>query len=249
MDSKEISELLLVGEISREFQEIIEALSEIPYSFLAISWSSYYDYLFISRDVEKLLGYSYQNFIKNGIVFLQSITPPDIIQKVFTQLEEQLANLKREDSFYEKKNILMADGALRASDGNLKKIKFIGTILDFKVEEPESFLIACIYLDMEVIEREHEIPPIDEIEKLLHKLKKIYVEKKTKHFDFLRSNSKLTSREIEVLKYLSKGYNTKEISEKLFISFNTVETHRKNLLRKFDVKNTASLLSSYYSIR
>ena len=249
MDAKQVTESLLVGEVSGEIQEIIKRLNEIPHSFVAISWSSYYDYLFIGQDVEEILGYSYENFTKNGIVFLQSITPPDVIQKVFKQLEKQLVELKKEKCFYEKANILTADGALCASDGTLKKMRFIGTILDFKVAEPESLLIACIYLEVEKVEQEHESRLMDEIEILFNKLKKIYVEKKTKHFELLKSNSKLTSREKEVLKYLSQGFNSKEISQKLIVSFNTVETHRKNLLRKFGVNNTASLISGYYSIR
>ncbi|MCB0687429.1 MAG: response regulator transcription factor [Saprospiraceae bacterium] len=56
-------------------------------------------------------------------------------------------------------------------------------------------------------------------------------------------NLALTSREKEVLKELGNGSNSKEISEKLFISFHTVRTHRKHLMQKFNVKNVTSLLS------
>lgn len=52
----------------------------------------------------------------------------------------------------------------------------------------------------------------------------------------------LTDREMEVLESLFKGMPTKEIAEKLFISPNTVETHRKNLLSKFEAKNSLHLI-------
>ncbi|WOK09212.1 response regulator transcription factor [Imperialibacter roseus] len=52
----------------------------------------------------------------------------------------------------------------------------------------------------------------------------------------------LTSRELEVLNLLANGDSTAEIAEKLFISFHTVQSHRKSLLVKFDVHNTTSLL-------
>jgi DNA-binding NarL/FixJ family response regulator len=52
----------------------------------------------------------------------------------------------------------------------------------------------------------------------------------------------LTRREKEVLKLLFEGFTTPEIAEKLFISSHTVDSHRKNLLSKFGVKNTTSLL-------
>ncbi len=53
----------------------------------------------------------------------------------------------------------------------------------------------------------------------------------------------ITRREKEVLLMIAKGLTNKEIADKLFISTTTVDTHRKNLLAKFQVKNTASLIS------
>ena len=52
----------------------------------------------------------------------------------------------------------------------------------------------------------------------------------------------LTSREIEVLELICQEYTAKEIAEKLFISHRTVEGHRKNLIDKLGVKNTAGLI-------
>lgn len=52
----------------------------------------------------------------------------------------------------------------------------------------------------------------------------------------------LTKREKEILCLVCNGMNTKEISEELFISLHTAETHRRNLLNKLDVKNTAQMV-------
>jgi DNA-binding CsgD family transcriptional regulator len=53
----------------------------------------------------------------------------------------------------------------------------------------------------------------------------------------------LTVREREIMQLISKGLSTKEIAGKLFISFHTVESHRKNLLAKFNAKNSVELLT------
>lgn len=53
---------------------------------------------------------------------------------------------------------------------------------------------------------------------------------------------KLSKREAEVLTLISKEKSTQEISEALFISVNTVETHRKNLMRKIGTKNMVGLV-------
>ena len=52
----------------------------------------------------------------------------------------------------------------------------------------------------------------------------------------------LTRREKEVLELIAGGLTNAEIAAKLFISITTVDTHRKNLLAKFEVRNTASLV-------
>ena len=58
----------------------------------------------------------------------------------------------------------------------------------------------------------------------------------------------LTEREKEVLKRLVKGFNSREISEKLFISINTVQYHRKQLLRKTLSRNVAELIGKAYQL-
>ncbi len=50
-----------------------------------------------------------------------------------------------------------------------------------------------------------------------------------------------SEREIEILKALAKGYTSKEIAQRLFISENTVETHRKSLFTKLGARNMADL--------
>jgi DNA-binding NarL/FixJ family response regulator len=60
---------------------------------------------------------------------------------------------------------------------------------------------------------------------------------------------KLSDREIEVLECIASGLTTHEIGDKLFISKNTVETHRKNLLYKLKARNTAELVNNAYKQR
>lgn len=57
--------------------------------------------------------------------------------------------------------------------------------------------------------------------------------------EILRS---ITNRELEIIKLICDGWNSKEISSQLFISFNTVETHRKRIFQKLKIKNSIALL-------
>ena len=53
--------------------------------------------------------------------------------------------------------------------------------------------------------------------------------------------SSLTKREVQVLKLVAQQYSTREIGDELHISESTVETHRKNLMKKVKVKNSVGL--------
>jgi len=55
-------------------------------------------------------------------------------------------------------------------------------------------------------------------------------------------NPILSLRELEIITLISLEYSGKEISEQLFISIHTVETHRKNIMKKLHLKNTIGLV-------
>ena len=58
-----------------------------------------------------------------------------------------------------------------------------------------------------------------------------------------RKNSQLTPREIEIIKLIANEMTSAEISRELFLSEHTVETHRKNIIRKTGAKTVIGLLN------
>jgi len=70
----------------------------------------------------------------------------------------------------------------------------------------------------------------------------------------LRFNEKIqlpviTRREKEVLEFIASGLTNNEIAKKLFISVSTVDSHRKNILVKFEAKNIASLVKTALQLK
>jgi len=61
------------------------------------------------------------------------------------------------------------------------------------------------------------------------------------------ADSVLTTRELEILKWLCEGLNSRDIAERLFISINTVNNHRKNILHKTNANNMVEVLK--YAIK
>ncbi len=75
---------------------------------------------------------------------------------------------------------------------------------------------------------------------VMESLSKVRVKNKDNPFP------KLSRREKQILRLIVDEYTTAEIAEKLFISFGTVETHRRNLLIKLGARNTAGLVRACF---
>ena len=58
-----------------------------------------------------------------------------------------------------------------------------------------------------------------------------------------KKDKPLSVREMEIVEYIKKGDSSKEIAAKLDLSVKTVEVHRYNILKKLDLKNSASLVN------
>lgn len=63
------------------------------------------------------------------------------------------------------------------------------------------------------------------------------------NWDDLNKIPSLSRREKDIVEMLSKGKSTQEIADELFLSFLTVQTHRRNILQKYKTKNVAELIA------
>ncbi|WP_078347408.1 response regulator [Mucilaginibacter pedocola] len=67
-----------------------------------------------------------------------------------------------------------------------------------------------------------------------------------KSFKRNQEESRLTDREIEIIRMIEQDFGNKKIADMLFISERTVETHRKNILRKTNTQSVVGLLKYAY---
>jgi DNA-binding CsgD family transcriptional regulator len=80
----------------------------------------------------------------------------------------------------------------------------------------------------------------DDIQAALFQIKK----KAAAHVEV--NHQKLSIREIEILGLIMQGLTNNEIAAKLFVSYETVKSHRKHILEKTAAKNTAALINYYH---
>lgn len=79
---------------------------------------------------------------------------------------------------------------------------------------------------------------IDALAKVSNSLNKVFHDSST----IMNTLFNISTRELQVLRLICKAKNNMEISKELSISERTVETHRKNLIRKTGAKNTVDLI-------
>ena len=74
-------------------------------------------------------------------------------------------------------------------------------------------------------------------------IKNILAEQQLEDKHGQREISNLTQREMDIVMLIKEGHSSREIAEKLNITYKTVEVHRYNILKKLNLKNTASLVN------
>lgn len=122
----------------------------------------------------------------------------------------------------------------KGADGYLTKFADSSELIEsiYTVMANQKYLCKLSRKHIQQIENEEiDLAKISEIEEL-----------EAGNDSFTAKYQRLTKREKEIFKLIVKGHSTKEISDILYISIRTVETHRKNILKKMDVKNSIEMI-------
>lgn len=79
--------------------------------------------------------------------------------------------------------------------------------------------------------------------KILETIRKEAIEvDNIENIDFSCAPLTISTRELEIIQLIAEGYTNDQISEKLFLSKHTIATHRKNIMAKLGVNNTAAIV-------
>ena len=209
--------------------------------------------LFISESFIELLGYTPRKGIEGGLDWWLSIVHPDdlkpMLNELFMYYSLTPAKQRLNKTFTLQYRVKNAFGAYKW----ISETKFVVSLVNGKAYQ----LVLGRFEDITDVKREEEA----ELKRLLadqlssnQMLKYILsareTEKKSKADPVYQTENYTqpegvvapTKRELEILDLIGEGYSTKQIADKLFISISTVETHRRHLLRKLQVKNSMELV-------
>ncbi|WP_370086900.1 helix-turn-helix transcriptional regulator [Ekhidna sp.] len=172
---------------------------------------------FCGRELERIFDLNNEEIIKDGFNNLMKIAHPETVQDLAGEIIEYFKEKEHSDqmSFFQRLK----------DDVNDDKFKWWFTTT--KGFGDSSSLLSLSF----------DIKSTIKIGNQLHKLldDNLFIRKNFTKF------SRLTKREKEVLKFLAIGKTGPEISEILFISKNTVRTHRQRIFEKLQVKTFTEL--------
>lgn len=205
-------------------------------SFFYILATPYNKYHFFGKQQESLSGYTNEEFLNGGIEFLIKCLHPEevdvILDQLYPETMEFIANTVKENF----KNIVMNyNYRFKKKSGEyinlMEQVYFLETDSDFK---PTLLLGNVITLD-----NSNLLPVRSSLKLYKNNISEtIFYKNYTTHKSSLNN---ITVREMDILRNLATGKTSKEIGETLFISPHTVDTHRRNLLRKLECKSVVEL--------
>lgn len=190
---------------------------------------------YVSEHIEKILGYDRK--VVTVPIMISLIHPEDLpyfiefekeVVRFFNQLKtEQLSKYK-----------VRYDYRVKTKEGKYKRIlhQMVALLPD---DESKISQTLCYHTDITYL-KDGGIPLLSFIgmdgePSFVNVIPNIETQKPFTH--------KLSKREREIVKYLAEGLTSSKIASELFISTNTVKTHRRNILRKMELNNTIDLTS------
>lgn len=250
MSFEYLAEALSIDEISlkKRVDHAQIKLQAIPGTFYCLFWLYTHDYLYISRSIEQVLGHPLENFKHLGVIFLQTIIPPGYMKIIYDSLGAQASKIENDPEYLFAKKFVAVRAAVYNAEMKEVPVSYNGLLLDVKPSEPTSYLVLGSWINIENKDEEAIIKLEKKVKNSLLEIKQSYIEHKPDHFEILLCGKKISGREKEVVLLLMQGCSTKIIADQLQISFNTVETHRKNLLKKMQCKTTGELVHKLKTI-
>ena len=233
-------------------------LESIDKSFYAIivEENGKYKFGYSPKSIETHTGYPIKEFsYHGGSPFFYSITPPEYRQLVLDQEIYFLKKARQKTFDPLKPFIIEIDGALQHQGGRIMDVRMIVVVLEFTVNMVPGMAINFWQL-MDGLPEQEALQSRMDVESTLREIHKLYVQINHKRLLLPRPTpgeaiplsyplydfEEITKREYLILKLIADGLSSQKIADKLFISCNTAETHRRHLLQKFKAQNVAELI-------
>jgi DNA-binding CsgD family transcriptional regulator len=222
----------------REFESrvsLLERIAEVQTSSVLVFDFYKRNYLFKRIHYSKQIGHNNQKIDELGLTYFVSLIHPEDYTILLDTYQKALCFLESLHIAEKKDYKLIYNFRAKGNDG--KYYPIIEQVVILELDKKGKIWLLLAISDF--------LPSKGKMEKASRQLINI----KTNTLYLFSNNSDynekqvLSTREMEVLGLVSKGFASKEIAEKLFISVNTVNNHRQHILEKINAANTAEAVA------
>lgn len=205
-------------------------------SALAVKDIRRMSYSCILGNVEKVLGWPTKVFFEEGVSFYVSNIPEKEfwgLGEITRLINEYVVTLTDEEM---KSFRAVFDYKMKREDGSVSRICQESIVLKRDVNGNILFFLAVVS-DITNLKREgkQHLHLCRDTENVLYEIDNLH--RKIEKVEIL------STRELEIAKLIGQFMSSEQIGEKLFISKNTVDKHRQNMLQKLSMENTAELIN------
>ena len=225
--------------LEEHIKKIIELDAYLPYSstFFCITNTQNLSFEYISKNMAACLGLDYNMMKSKGMNYFWSRMHPDDLEPWLQALNE-LMKFTLSDISVEERSKMSYTWNYRIKNGNNVYVNIIQntTPLEFDVKDkPIIGLAHYTVLDSKINLQ------VSATAKLLNENNE-YETKYFNNFSQKLLSDGISNRERDVVRLLVLNYSSKAIADKLNISSNTVDTHRRNILKKLNISSTGELI-------
>ncbi|HEY4784629.1 MAG TPA: LuxR C-terminal-related transcriptional regulator [Bacteroidales bacterium] len=215
---------------------MLEKLNVIESSSISIFDCYKKDHIFLSRGFETQLGWSVDDITKEGHQYIDSrVHPDDLIQMLAAGIYYLRLAFFHVPHHEWKNYKVISDYRVKNAQGNY--VRVIEQHICLEMDKHGN-----VWLDLSIM----DLNPDQDITVPFRS--RLMNFRTGELFEYQDESSEkmaqvqLSQREKEVLQLIATGMISKQIADKLFISVNTVNTHRQNIIEKLNVSNTAEAI-------
>lgn len=225
--------------LEKHIEKIIELDNYLPYSstFFCITNTQDLTFEYISKNMTACLGLDSNLLKAQGMRYFWSRMHPDDVEHWLKALNELMAFTLKEIDVNERRRMSYTwNYRFKNQKGNFVNIIQNTTPLEFDSDEKPIIGLA----HYTVMDGKIKFP-VTATAKYLNDQN----EYETKYFNNFSQKSLslgISNRERDVVRLLVLNHSSKDIAEKLNISSNTVDTHRRNILKKLNISSTGELI-------
>jgi DNA-binding CsgD family transcriptional regulator len=220
-----------------QFEKLDQLLPQTNNFYGIVNFNTYKYECFTSNQ-KNLTGFESEYIQERGIPFLMEQIHPQDAPHIVNGAYKNFMDLTARETKENMKNLLwQTNYRFRRRDG--KYIHLLEQCSILEVDDNKNIQLALIHISELPLQSPFKIHAIVKKLSEVDNYKTIFY----RVYPNDENGSTFTEREIDIIRRLSQGLTSKQISYELNISYHTVSTHRKNILKKLDVHSSGELIN------